>query len=91
MTDDRSFDLVAVPRFHAADTFLYPANDLYPAEDLFPAECPYASLQAVSRSFALVAEQRFDETVLLVTIGCPLYPGCPLFPGCRTYPMLRAE
>lgn len=61
MSDDRSFDLVAEDRFHSADIFLYPADDLYPAEDLFPAECPYASLTAEERSFDLVAEPRqFD-------------------------------
>lgn len=43
------------------------------------------------RGFDLLAERRFEETVLTPVIGCPLYPGCPLAPGCRTYPLLRAE
>ena len=46
---------------------------------------------STDRGFALVAETRFLETVLLGMVGCPTYPGCPLVPGCQTYELLRAE
>ena len=91
MSEDRAFNLKAERRFQLTYAMLYPAEDLYPNTNLYPMEHTVAGFLAEERGFALEAEHRFDETVLLVTIGCPLYPGCPLFPGCRTYPMLRAE
>lgn len=60
-------------------------------------------LEAMPRDFDLLADKRWDSTVLLLLPGCPLYPACDpapppplfiptwgLFPGCRTYPALEA-
>lgn len=44
------------------------------------------------RSFALVAETRWDEVTPSTRLGdCVEWPGCLLVLGCPRYPMLRAS